>query len=256
VTGCPVTGRLSRWPLLNGQISGPEQIVINGGNNALGPYCCQFSTHSVTSVVVAPDGNLAVAWGDGAAFTTVDVGQLGNNACNDNPGYQGAYRVQDPQRLNGKIVSVNPQTLAWNVISTGHRNPWRLTTYNGMLLESETGWYSAEEINHIQAGKNYGWPCFEGPNRSPEYIYHDQDFPYCNTIANTPPLYHYTHPVPPPPGNVASISAVGGGVDGRIYFADYTQGWIKAFNAATLQDEVLIANGVFAVEIKYTPAGT
>lgn len=31
------------------------------------------------------------------------------------------------------------------------------------MIESETGWYTWEEINVIEKGKNYGWPCYDGP---------------------------------------------------------------------------------------------
>jgi glucose/arabinose dehydrogenase len=83
-----------------------------------------------------------VQTGDGAAFAAPDVGQMGNNPCNDPPEYRGAFRVQNPNKLNGKIVRMNPNTLEWEVYATGVRNPFRMTWYNDMLLQSDTGWYS------------------------------------------------------------------------------------------------------------------
>ena len=103
------------------------------------PPRAEFSTHSVTGPIVGPDGEIKVAWGDGAAFTTVDSGQLGANPCNDTAPYTGAFRSQDPTRLNGKLISVNPDTLAWRIISSGHRNPFRLGTYKNKLFATETG---------------------------------------------------------------------------------------------------------------------
>lgn len=93
----------------------------------------------MTGPIVGPDGEIKVAWGDGAAFTTVDSGQLGANPCNDTAPYTGAFRSQDPTRLNGKLISVNPDTLAWRIVSSGHRNPFRLGTYKNKLFATETG---------------------------------------------------------------------------------------------------------------------
>jgi glucose/arabinose dehydrogenase len=33
----------------------------------------------------------------------------------------------------------------------------------------QTGWYTAEEINVLVPGANYGWPCYEGPGMAPDY---------------------------------------------------------------------------------------
>ena len=49
LTGCPISARVSRWPLLNGAIVGPEDVVVEGRDHR---YCCQFSTHSCTGPVV------------------------------------------------------------------------------------------------------------------------------------------------------------------------------------------------------------
>jgi hypothetical protein len=267
VNGCAITGRLSRWPLdpATGTVSGDEQILIDGNKPVFEAYCVQFSTHAVTSVVEL-GGLLYVAFGDGAAFTTVDVGQLGNNPCGDHPGFLGAFRCQDPSRLNGKIMSLDPVTLQTKMVSIGHRNPWRLTTFDPAdgtevrLLESETGWYRYEEINQITLDKvhNYGWPCMEGPEVTPEYV--NFQVAICQTLKESTqdlyiykgPVFSYAHPIPLPPGNVASISAIAG--YGRIYFGDFTQGWIHSISA-NYDDEQVVANGVNPVEIKATPLG-
>jgi hypothetical protein len=72
INGCRVTGRLSRWPYANGAITGPEQVVIDGDTGNM--ICAQFSTHSVTVVILGPDNFLYVGVGDGAAFTAPDFG--------------------------------------------------------------------------------------------------------------------------------------------------------------------------------------
>ena len=80
--------------------------------------------------------------------------------------------AQDPDRSRGKILRMlpngavppdNPQaqadgirSLVW---STGHRNPYGLAfDANGQLWSHEMGPRGGDELNRIEAGKNYGWP--------------------------------------------------------------------------------------------------
>jgi hypothetical protein len=63
----------------------------------------------------------------------------------------------------------------------------------------------------------------------------------------------YLHPQPPPPGNVMSITCVGS-YNGRVYFGDYTQGWLHSLDL-NFQDEQEVLRGVNPVELKVTPAG-
>ena len=174
ILGCNIYGRVSRWPInALGVITGPEQVLIDTqltdahGRNG----CVQFSTHSTpASIIASGDGGFYVSFGDGAAFTMPDYGQLGTSitppvsnqgGCKDNSPYLGAFRAQDPARFNGKIIRLF-ETVAgsgifdYTIVSTGHRNPFRLSLFNGLLLESETGWYTYEEVNLIEPGKNYG----------------------------------------------------------------------------------------------------
>ena len=111
MAGCNIYGRVSRWPIsAAGAVTGPEAVLLDTstpdqhGRDA----CVQFATHSTpTCIVAAPDGGFYIAFGDGAAFTAPDWGQMGTTGgvneggCNDNAPYTGAFRTQDPQRLNG-----------------------------------------------------------------------------------------------------------------------------------------------------------
>ena len=82
----------------------------------------------------------------------------------------GENPAQDPDRLNGKILRVrldgsiptdNPFGTA--LYSLGHRNPQGLAFGpDGTALTVEHGTDEKDEINHLQPGGNYGYPCFTG----------------------------------------------------------------------------------------------
>jgi glucose/arabinose dehydrogenase len=163
IYGCRVHPRLSRiqYNTNTGTVTGTEEIIIDGetkvGNSYLG--CGQFATHGAT-YVIEMDGFIYLATGDGASFQAPDIGEF-PNVCLDPPDYLGAFRSLNPASISGKIIKVNPNDLTWEIFTGGHRNPFRLTVVNtpngNQLWESETGWYTWEEINHLEAGKTYGW---------------------------------------------------------------------------------------------------
>ncbi|GAB6989215.1 PQQ-dependent sugar dehydrogenase [Paenibacillus pini] len=66
--------------------------------------------------------------------------------------------------LDGSIPSDNPFGSKSPIYSRGHRNPQGLAWQPGtnLLLESEHGESSHDEINLIQPGNHYGWPTYEG----------------------------------------------------------------------------------------------
>jgi PQQ-dependent dehydrogenase (s-GDH family) len=76
--------------------------------------------------------------------------------------------------LDGSVPSDNP-TIAGvksHVYSYGHRNPQGLAfAPSGKLYESEHGPNTDDEINLIQAGRNYGWPHVAGYKDDQSYAY-------------------------------------------------------------------------------------
>jgi glucose/arabinose dehydrogenase len=93
--------------------------------------------------------------------------------------------AQDLSSLAGKILRINSDgTIPDNnpflgsvVYSYGHRNPqgldWEPTT--GKLVVTEHGpsgerGFAHDEINIVEAGKNYGWPNIVGDQTDPKYI--------------------------------------------------------------------------------------
>jgi PKD repeat protein len=120
------------------------------------------------------------------------------------------------------------------VWAKGFRNPFRFTIRpNGLPAVGDVGWGSWEELNLAQAGRNYGWPCYEGRSRPGGY----SGFATCKDFYSkegtsagvTFPDHLYGH------GSGASI--IGGPTytggpypdefDGDIIFGDYVQGFIK-----------------------------
>ncbi len=78
-----------------------------------------------------------------------------------------SHLPQDPDSLSGKILRINddgtfPDDNPFSnspVYSLGHRNPQGMTwDDDGNLFVAEFGPEKNDEINLIQAGKNYGWP--------------------------------------------------------------------------------------------------
>jgi glucose/arabinose dehydrogenase len=64
--------------------------------------------------------------------------------------------------LDGTIPEDNPYAENY-IYSYGHRNPQGLAwTSDDTMYASEHGNSANDEINHIEAGKNYGWPIIEG----------------------------------------------------------------------------------------------
>ncbi|MCC3157836.1 PQQ-dependent sugar dehydrogenase [Hymenobacter sp. 15J16-1T3B] len=115
--------------------------------------------HSGSRLLILPDRTLLMTTGD-ASNTSL---------------------AQNPQALNGKILRLNPDgTVPTNnptpgslVYTLGHRNPQGLVRVaaTGRLYSSEHGPNNDDELNLIEAGRNYGWPNVEG---------------FCNLAAEQP----------------------------------------------------------------------
>jgi glucose/arabinose dehydrogenase len=86
--------------------------------------------------------------------------------------------AQDKSSLGGKILRVTqdgdpapgnpfPGSRIW---SYGHRNVQGLAFVGKQLWASEFGQDTWDELNRIEAGKNYGWPAQEGKGGEPQYV--------------------------------------------------------------------------------------
>ena len=104
-----------------------------------------------------------------SAIIRLDVDRRpGNLPPNKHPASVGNYLIPADNpfvgatSFNGKPV--DPDKVRTEFWAVGLRNPFRMTAdpATGDLWVGDVGWDTWEEINHIQAGGNYGWPYYEG----------------------------------------------------------------------------------------------
>jgi len=139
-------------------------------------------------LAIGPDGRLYLSIGDlGANF--------GRNRCMPNQAQRLPSQAELDNRdwsayqgkilrlaLDGSIPPDNPVVggVRSHVFSYGHRNPLGLAfDREGRLYESEHGPSSDDEVNLIEAGRNYGWPLVAGYRDGRAYVYE-------NWAASTP----------------------------------------------------------------------
>jgi glucose/arabinose dehydrogenase len=277
--GCVVSGRVSRLTASGNSMSGPEQVLVED-------WCQQYPSHSIGSVEFGRDGALYATGGDGASFNWADWGQDGAplNPCSDPPGSAGAalapptaeggaLRSQDlrtagdPVGLDGTVIRIDPATGAGvvgnplagaadansrRIVSYGLRNPFRITQRPGTdeMWVGDVGWNDWEEINVIPSAttmQNFGWPCYEGPNRQPGYDGANLDLCenlYASPGAVTSPYHAYHHSArvvpneacPTGSSSVAGLQFSFAGTqhsypaeyDDALFFADYSRDCIWA----------------------------
>ncbi|GAB3962665.1 PQQ-dependent sugar dehydrogenase [Plantactinospora veratri] len=245
---CVVTGRLSRLRAGGDVMTGTEQVLISD-------WCQQYPSHSVGDLRFGADGMLYATAGDGASFSAIDYGQLGNpaNPCADPPGGTmtpptaegGALRAQDvrsgadPTGLDGAVLRLDPATGAAapgnpaidaadpntrRIVGYGTRNPYRFTIRPGTneIWLGDVGWNSWEEVNRIvdpRAGvSNLGWPCYEGAARTGSYD--NANLNLCETLytgaGQTAPYYAYHHGAAVVPGE--NCGSGGDAVSGLAFY--------------------------------------
>ncbi len=160
----------------NSHVAGSEQILLGSvGGTAQNPSCHDYQitddcipsdslSHTIGGIRFGADGKLYVSTGDGAGFTAPDPL---------------AFLAQDIDSLAGKLIRINTDGSApsdnpfYNgdssanrskVWAYGLRNPYRFNFRPGtnQITLADVGWFTKEEVNIIQKGGNYGWPCREG----------------------------------------------------------------------------------------------
>ena len=162
-------------------------------------------SHTVGTVLVAPDGTLFVGNGDASSFDP----SVANRTYDPT-----SFFAQDVTSPRGKIFHINPDGSgvstnpfyqqgapnSWQsrVYAYGLRNPFRFSLRPGTntLYLGDVGSGSYEEIDVAHGGENFGWPCYEGPLNYRNEFSGDQ---FCTNQYNqgtagiVPPLVTYAH---------------------------------------------------------------
>ena len=182
-----------------------------------------YSNHNGGDLVVADDGTILVATGDGGAGGDPDRVAL------------------DDTSLLGKVVRIDPRNGATTLVARGLRNPWRIDLHADNLWLADVGQNEIEEVNVLRGVStvadvvSFGWSAFEGPARF------NDDQP---VDGHLPPVTWYEHG-----DDGCSISggavAVRGALRNRYVFGDYCSGriWSIATEGADVS-RVLHADGV------------
>lgn len=137
-SGNALRNRVVRLAVTGNTLGAPEVIIDNIPGSSI---------HNGSRLVVGPDRFLYASFGDAA-----------NTAL-----------AQDRNSLAGKILRLsltggaapgNPFGTA--VHTLGHRNPQGMVFARGQLYATEHGPGDNDELNRIEAGRNYGWPDVRG----------------------------------------------------------------------------------------------
>jgi PQQ-dependent dehydrogenase (s-GDH family) len=144
--------------------------------------------HGASRIVFGPDGKLYASRGDhGSNFLAYycepiraqELPTAADVQARNWRGYEGKIlRIN----LDGSIPDDNPvlNGVRSHVYSYGHRNPQGLAFGpDGRLYESEHGQDTDDEVNRIDAGRNYGWPLIAGYKD-------DRYYTYANWSASAP----------------------------------------------------------------------
>lgn len=144
--------------------------------------------HGASRLVLGPDGKLYASTGDqGANFLAYycvpnraqELPTAQDVAARNGRGYEGKILRLD---LDGSIPGDNPvlNGVRSHVFSYGHRNPQGMAFgADGRLYAAEHGQDTDDEVNLVEAGRNYGWPLIAG-------FKDDQYYTYSNWSASAP----------------------------------------------------------------------
>ncbi|MFI6321270.1 LamG-like jellyroll fold domain-containing protein [Nonomuraea sp. NPDC050556] len=309
--GCLITGRLSvisptgaETPLITdwcqqhpshsiGDLKfGPDGMLYASGGDGASFNFADYGQDNLTSSDITPDnpcGDPPSPVGTALTPPAAEGGALRS---------QDLRTSGDPAGLNGTIIRINPDTgaaapdnpnagssdaNAARIIAYGQRNPFRFTIRPGTseVWAGEVGWSTYEEINRIAAPtgpvNNFGWPCYEGPNKQSGYD--NLNLTLCENLyaagasAITQPYFSWNHSSKPWPGDPcpsggsssSGVAFYNGGpypdsYDGSMFFSDYSRQciWVMTKGANGLPDPATVTtfdSGVPVVEVTTGPGG-
>lgn len=151
-----------------------------------------------------------------------DVPTAAQLAAGDRTNYQGKIlRIA----LDGSVPADNPifDGVRSHVFSVGHRNPLGLVFGPAGLYDSEHGPEVDDEVNFVQAGRNYGWPRVAGFKDDKVYVFADWS-------SSTPPCASLPEGGVPPP-------SVARQTESSFTHPDFTPPLRSFFTVDSLPDE-------------------
>ena len=190
-----------------------------------------WTVHNGGAMVFGPDGKLYISVGDGADAQT----------------------AQSMNSLRGKILRINSDgtipddnpfyneaTGIYRAIyAMGLRNSFSMTVQpgTGRIYATEVGNSTWEEVNDILPGKNYGWPIIEGPinGQTPPENYKEPIFAYNHTNGCAAVGAAFYNPT------IAMFPSI---YNGKFFFADYCEGYIKFMDPSVPGVAAVFATGI------------
>ena len=311
--GCVVSGRLSRLEAASGSnvSTGTEIVLVEGWGQQypshsmatvmFGPdgalYVSAGDGASFTFADYGQDGNPLNPLGD----PPVGIGgaQTPPTAEGGATRSQSLRRVSGPVVLNGTLIRVDPFTgaaltdnplsanadpNARRIVGYGFRNPFRFTFRPGTseLWIADVGWNAREEINRIpnplaSTVGNFGWPCYEGPNRQGSYDAINLNICenlYAQAGGHIAPYFDYSHSqqvvagetCPTGSSSISGLAFTQGGTypaayQGALFFSDYSRKciWSLFAGANGLPDSAtratFAADAANPVDLQIGPGG-
>lgn len=199
--------------------------------------------HNSSRLAIGPDLKLYYTAGDMGAGQFDNLGRT-NNAQN-NSVYEGKVLRLNTETIAGSwIPTDNPFGNA--VYSFGHRNPqglvWGNVNGTDILYSSEHGPYSDDELNIIEAGRNYGWPLVVGfcdGNYNGRYIgggWLGNEQNNCTTLNAREPIRSLFPAANPPDSTTGNMTWPSTGPSGTdFYGSNAIPGWQNSLLVAQLK---------------------
>jgi glucose/arabinose dehydrogenase len=265
----PKSSRLTRVKVDPDNTTSGETVLLGtsaeqpcpAANNAIDCIPSDSPSHSIGTVRADSDGTLWVGSGDGAEFGGVDTQ---------------AFRSYDESSMAGKIMHIDRNgnglpghpfctsdstltDVCTKLYAKGFRNPFRFTLRSGGQGPAlgDVGWNSYEELDMLQAGGDYGWPCWEGTHQTPGY----SADPRCAAEyaqSTRPPVYEIAH-------QNGGVAIVGGptyngtdyptGYRGTTFFSDYGSGTTRRWDPTTQTASTFATGAAAWVDLDSAPAG-
>lgn len=177
------------------------------------------TNHNGGMILFDAEGRLLLGLGDGGGANDVH----GNG--------------QNTGTLLGGIVVVDTSGGGGTLFNYGLRNPWRFWLDGDRIFIADVGQNAYEEVNvaPLQPNLNFGWPITEG-------LHCFSPSSDCDTAGITMPVAEVAH------GDASSCSITGGVVyrgaqipelDGHYLFSDYCGGYLRSFDTAADEIEVV-----------------